>query len=340
MSKIVYLQTNESIAETFREEFSKNGIEMLTVKSGEEALSIIAREKVLLLLLDINIPDMRFRKLVDRIRAVSPQVIINVCVDVLDPLMITKLSNRHHVHKIYVAPWDVDSIIEEVKESLEVAVINEQINVREEKINSEIKDLETTIESLKDTLRKQQHSYSKLVELTDCFIKPVSEQDDFDDVINNKMAFAVDAYTTILKMQTTGAFDIEKFEEDIRKDLREIKGIAPLLKVGTIENCIFDGTSRAYIENIRFCIFLLARLHGQFYEGFCINMSSHYITTKEAEFCVYFEEIKNMNFGNKDTFDEYLEFVKCVISDLGSDLSVREEAGRVSYVMTLPVARD
>ena len=153
MNKIVYLQTNEKIAASFQEEFLKQEIEMLIVKSGEEALEIISKEKVLLLLLDINIPDMRFRKLVDRIRAISPQIIINVCVDVVDPLMITKLSNRHRVHKIYVAPWDVNEIIEEVKESIEIAIINEQINIREEQISSETNELKNTVESLKNTLK-------------------------------------------------------------------------------------------------------------------------------------------------------------------------------------------
>src|SRR5574344_403786 len=244
MNKIVYLQTNEKIAASFQEEFLKQEIEMLIVKSGEEALEIISKEKVLLLLLDINIPDMRFRKLVDRIRAISPQIIINVCVDVVDPLMITKLSNRHRVHKIYVAPWDVNEIIEEVKESIEIAIINEQINIREEQISSETNELKNTVESLKNTLKKQQSSYSKFIKLTDCFVKALAERDEEPD--KEKLEFIKDIYVTILKMQTTGSFDIDKFEDNIRKDIEELKVIADGISTSVIESCLFAGQSRVY----------------------------------------------------------------------------------------------
>ena len=340
MNKIVYLQANEEIAASFKEEFLKNDIEMLIVKSGEEALSIIEREKVLLLLLDINIPDMRFRKLVDRIRVVSPQVIINVCVDVLDPLMITKLSNRHHVHKIYVAPWDVDTIIEEVKESIEVAIINEQVNIREEKITEEIGELEATIESLKSTLKKQQHSFSKLSELTDCFVKAFVDDVNFDLEKNDKSAFATDIYSAILKMQTTGAFNIDKFAENIKRDILEIKGMAPSLEIGSIESCIFEGQSRSYAQNIRFCIFALARLYGQFYEKFKISVASHYITTKDAEFEVKFEDCGKLSWGDETKFEQYFTFIKEIIESLSDDFRVKKKEDKTTYYMTMPVARD
>lgn len=319
MHKIVYLQSNEKVAELFKEEFLKNDIEMLIVKTGEEALDIISKEKVLLLLLDINIPDMRFRKLVDRIRAISPQVIINVCVDVTDPLMITKLSNRHHVHKIYVAPWDVDTIIEEVKESIEVAIINEQVNIKEEQISSEMEELKSTLESLKDTLKKQQHSYAKMSTLTDCFIKALEEDENFAIDGNEKIAFITDTYKTLLRMQTTGTFDIDKFEEDIKRDLREIKGIASGFKVGEISSCLFGGQSKAHAQNIRFVIFLIARLYGQFYDEFKMDVTSHYITTRDTEFQICISDIKNMNTGNEEIFKEYSDYVDNVISELSSD---------------------
>ncbi|MDO4187635.1 MAG: hypothetical protein Q4D29_01475 [Lachnospiraceae bacterium] len=340
MNKIVYLQANEKIATSFQEEFLKHEIEMLVVKTGEEALNIIAREKVLLLLLDINIPDMRFRKLVDRIRAISPQVIINVCVDVLDPLMITKLSNRHHVHKIYVAPWDIDSIVEEVKESIEVAIINEQVNVREEKINSEIKDLEATIDSLKNTLKKQQHSYTKLTELTDCFVKSVMDDENFNLERNERVAFASDVYTSILRMQTTGTFNIDKFVDTIKRDLAEIKGIAPTMEIGQIESCIFEGQSRSLAQNIRFCIFMIARLYGQFYDGFKISVTSHFITTKDAEFDVIIENAQNMNFGDENKWNEYFSYARELIIGMSSDFSDRKDENKAVYVMILPVAKD
>lgn len=338
MNKIVYLQTNEKIAESFREEFLKQDIEMLIVKSGEEALEIISKEKVLLLLLDINIPDMRFRKLVDKIRAISPQIIINVCVDVLDPLMITKLANRHHVHKIYVAPWDVNEIIDEVKESIEIAIINEQINVREEQINSETNELKNTVESLKNTLKKQQKSYSKFLKLTDCFINAIEESE--EGLNNEKLAFIKDIYTTILKMQTTGSFDIDKFEESIKNDIEELKVYAKGINSSVIESCLFAGQSRVYAQNIRFTIYMLARLYAQFYSDFSINVSSHFITTKEAEFVIEIETESSINSRGEDVFGDYYEYVNGIITELSSDIRTRNEGKVTTFYCNFIVAKD
>ena len=338
MNKIVYLQTNEKIADSFREEFLKQEIEMLIVKSGEEALEIISKEKVLLLLLDINIPDMRFRKLVDRIRAISPQIIINVCVDVLDPLMITKLANRHHVHKIYVAPWDVNEIIDEVKESIEIAIINEQINVREEQINSETNELKNTVESLKNTLKKQQKSYSKFLKLTDCFINAIEESE--EELNKEKLAFIKDIYTTILKMQTTGSFDIDEFEDNIRKDLKELKALAKGISTSVIESCLFAGQSRVYAQNIRFTIYMLARLYAQFYSDFSINVSSHFITTKEAEFVIEIETESGINSRGEDAFRDYYEYINGIITELSSDIRTRNEGKVTTFYCNFIVAKD
>ncbi|MDO4509833.1 MAG: hypothetical protein Q4B53_07920 [Lachnospiraceae bacterium] len=338
MNKIVYLQTNEKIAESFHEEFLKQDIEMLIVKSGEEALEIISKEKVLLLLLDINIPDMRFRKLVDKIRAISPQIIINVCVDVLDPLMITKLANRHHVHKIYVAPWDVNEIIDEVKESIEIAIINEQINVREEQINSETNELKNTVESLKNTLKKQQKSYSKFLKLTDCFINAIEESE--EELNKEKLAFIKDIYTTILKMQTTGSFDIDEFEDNIRKDVEELKTLAKGISTSVIESCLFAGQSRVYAQNIRFTIYMLARLYAQFYSDFSINVSSHFITTKEAEFVIEIETESSINSRGEDAFRDYYKYVNGIITELSSDVRTRNEGKVTTFYCNFIVAKD
>lgn len=338
MNKIVYLQSNEKIARSFQEEFQKQGIEMLVVKSGEEALDILKKEKVLLLLLDINIPDMRFRMLVDKIRAISPQVIINVCIDVLDPLMITKLSNRHHVHKIYVAPWDIDVIVEEVKESIEVAIINEQVNVREEQINSEIEELGSTIESLKSTLKKQQHSYTKLTGLTSCFMEAINSSEDTTPKDKDRMHFVEDMYTSILKMQTTGAFDIDKFEEDIRKDLREFKGSTKNFEIGEVSSCLFAGQSRAYAQNVRFCIFMLTRFFTQFYDSVKLDISSHYLTTKEAEFEIIIEHDEKMKWGEALIYSDYLAFVEKVLDSMTVNFRSKEDGNVTTYYCTFPVA--
>ncbi|HOO28036.1 MAG TPA: hypothetical protein PLU43_06190, partial [Lachnospiraceae bacterium] len=105
---ILYIQSNEDVAESFREKFAERGIELIVAASASEAFQVMREREITLLLIDINIPDMRLRNLVEVCTRDFPGVILNVCVDVLSPLLITKLVNRHRIHKIFVAPWNVD----------------------------------------------------------------------------------------------------------------------------------------------------------------------------------------------------------------------------------------
>lgn len=337
MIKIVYVQKNEEIATLFQEKFLKNEIEMIHAKSGEEALEIITREKVLLLLIDINLPDMRLRKFIDRLRAISPQVILNVCVDVLDPLMITKLSNRHHIHKIYVAPWDIDNIVEELKESLEIAIISEQANVKEENLIVEKEEFENTLNSLKETLKKQQHSYSKFLTLTDCFTDALADKTLEDDEFKDRLIFARDLYSAMLKMQTTGSFDIDRFEESIRADLEGLKKTFKLISVGEISSCLFGGQSRPSAQNIRFSIYMLARLYAQFYRDFVLDVSSHYLTTREAEFCIKITLRNDRCSASQETMKRYSKYIDEIVSSMTSSHRESIEENEVSHFCTFTV---
>jgi len=347
MHKIIYVQSNEEIAETFRERFLEDDIEMINAKTGEEALEIIGREKVLLLLIDINIPDMRLRKFVDKVREQHPQVILTVCVDVLDPLMITKLSNRHHMHKIYVAPWDVDEIVEGVKESLEIALINEETNIREETISSEKAELEETLERLKNTLKKQQHSFSKLNALTACFTNALKEKEQTDSTTIRKIQFAREAFKTMLVLQTTGSFDVEKFELYIRKDLEQIKEIAKGYETKEISSCLLGGQSRTKAQNIRFSIYLIAKLYAQFYDDFSIDVSSHYLTTQEAEFCINVTINGEKTRGSDEEMKEYYRYVNDLITVLATSYretintdEENEKKHTISYFCSFIVSKD
>ena len=123
---IVYIQANEKIAQSFQETFKERNIELLVAASATEALEIMRQQDIGLLLVDINIPDMRLSQLVEICSRDFPTVIMNVCVDVMNSLLITKLVNRHSIYKIFVAPWDVREMIDEIEESLDEAAISRE----------------------------------------------------------------------------------------------------------------------------------------------------------------------------------------------------------------------
>lgn len=336
--QIVYLQPNEELAEQFTDYLESDEISILHAKSGEEALQIIEKEKVLLLLIDINIPDMRLRELVERVRRVSPQIILNVCIDVLDPLLITKLSNRHNIHKIYVAPWNIDEIIEEMRDSLEIAMIDEQINVREQNITSEIESINETLESLKDTLKKQQRSFAKLSNVTKCFTEAYLLNGEVDSDSKRKLEFCDELFLKFLKMQTTGSFDADKFENEIKEDIISLRSHTTKIKVGEISTSLLGEQSRAYAQNMRFGIYLIAKFYAEFYREFEINVSSHYVTTRLVETCIQIS-VNGEAKGSENLINDYLEYVKNTLSEITTGFRVEEKDDRMFYC-SFPVARE
>ena len=141
-------------------------------------------------------------------------------------------------------------------------------------------------------------------------------------------------------MQTTGSFDIDEFEDNIRKDLKELKTLAKGISTSVIESCLFAGQSRVYAQNIRFTIYMLARLYAQFYSDFSINVSSHFITTKEAEFVIEIETESSINSRGEDAFKDYYEYTNGIITELSSDIRTRNEGKVTTFYCNFIVAKD
>lgn len=341
-NKILYIQQNENVANEFRGRFSEADFELIVAKSGEEALSLLEDDKdVLLLLVDINIPDMRLRSLVERVKKVAPQILLNVCIDVVDSLLITKLANRYDIHKIYVAPWDIDEIVDEVKDSIEVALIDREINLKEVKIEQEKKEIEESIATLSKALKKQKNSYSKLLDIYTCFTKGLSEDYVGQDDYERRGKFAKDVFMTNLKMQTTGSFDIDRFEEDIEADLNELKRRFNGIEIKNIISCLFGGITKTSAENIRFSVWAICRYYAEFYKNFEYEVVSHFLTTTIAEFrcsIVIKDDLSEKEQENiRKERAKYKDFVLGMLARLGQESGREENEGKITIVFSFPV---
>ncbi len=334
MAKILYVQQNTSVAERFREYLNESEHEFLVAYSGEEATEILSTEKIVLLLIDINIPDMRLRQLVEKTKSISPETILNVCVDVVDPILITKLANRYGIHKIYVAPWDIENIILEMEDSIEMAYIDSDINTEEHKIVNDKADLETTIGSLMKTLKKQQYSHKKLSIIYRAFMKAVREKYE-GSVEKEKFLFVDDVYKRMLKNQTTGSFDIGRFEDDIKNDLLELKSkVCQGMKIGKVISCLFGGITKTSAENIRFGTWLIARACIEICKDFDYSVTSHFITTEVAQFDFTITPT-NMSVAKltaaKEKNAELFEFVDLLLKRMSNEMivTINEEQNKI-----------
>lgn len=282
---ILYIQSNSEIAASFSEKFAEREIEFLVAPTAAAALQIMEEREIALLLIDINIPDMRLRELVEVCTKNFPGVILNVCIDIVTPLLVTKLVNRHHIHKVFMAPWDVNEMIDEIEESVECAQIEMDQKLQENMIYTEKEEFQRTLDSLTSALKKQRYSYSKLNTITQILLAQLKSLGDDSDL----PAFVNSIFQTMLKMQTTGVTDIDGFEALVRLDLDKITKEAPGFRAGEISSCLIGSIPKVKAANIRFCLWLLAQYFAAVMDKCTMTVSSSFITATKAEFTVQAE---------------------------------------------------
>lgn len=253
---IVYIQANDKIADSFKRTFAEREIELIIAHSAMEAIDYMKENVVDVLLVDINIPDMRLSKLVEICSRDFPGVVLNVCVDVMNSLLVTKLVNRHAIRKIFVAPWDVKEMVEEIEESLDAAQIAREQKIYENRIIKENEHFEETLSSLTESLKKQQYSYNKFKSLTDLILDSLSLIN--EDINFNQYDKVKKIFDMYLRMQTTDAIDIDKFEEILREDMNRISAACPGFKCTDISSCLIGDVPKSRAANIRFLVWLIA----------------------------------------------------------------------------------
>lgn len=307
---IVYIQANDTIADSFKKTFNERNIELIIVRSAAEAIEKMKTLEVDVLLVDINIPDMRLSALVEICTRDFPGVILNVCVDVMSSLLVTKLVNRHAIRKIFVAPWDVNEMVEDIEESLDAARIAREEKIYENKVKKENDQLEETLSSLTASLKRQQYSYNTIKKITDVIISDiVLLNKDLGRMQTDKMKFIFDTY---LKMQTVDAIDIDAFEELLRTDMDKIKKSYPGFFCTDIISCLIGGVPKACAANIRFFIWLIAMYNAEIRNNCEYLIDSQFMSVTKVVFIL---TAKGKVTRPNDMLDKYITLLMNKLCD-------------------------
>ena len=333
--KILYIQENENVAESFKLKFAERELDFVIAKSASEAFEIMRQEDILILLVDINIPDMRLHELVEICRRDFPGVIIDVCVDIVNATMITKLVNRHGIEKIFPAPWDVNEIVDEIEDSLDTAYIKLDSNIRENEIKKNRADLEQTVRSLKETLKRQKHSYYKFNLIMETLYSAIGDMGGNANDPDGRYDFCHEVFKRMLRMQTTTSLDAENFDNIVREDLKDIKNDRCDFSVGEVVALVIGQSSRFKLENIRFMIWLLAKFNAGYYSPLSLDVGSHFITANRTEFNLYFKGEKRAEIS-----EDIASFVHDLVSELSEDIERQETDEGIEYRIGVLTAVD
>lgn len=277
VKNIIYVQQNEEIAKAIINGITSSGYEVFHCTSAGEALNLMTRQDSPLLMLDINIPDMRLREVVKRCADEFPATVLAVFTDYPNLELLTKLINRHGIYKIFVAPWDTASIIEQIEDAMEYAEIRAEKLRKEQILNKNSEDFDLQLKTLTDSLKYQQHAYYKISSVVDILLN--SSLIGLTGKLTEDMKDAAYRYTNemvgfLIKAQTTGQIPIETFEELMTEELKLFKNV----KVLTVESCMFGEVPRVKVANVRFIIMMIVAYYSKCADRCEVQVLSSYLT--------------------------------------------------------------
>lgn len=342
-NKILYVQNDYNMAAEMKECFNDSDIMLDTKKTGEEALETLKNEdNVLLLLADQNGLSADICDVFEHADNISAGIPLFAIINNENPLQAISLANKYNVKKIYLGGTETGVIASDLKEYINKLGNEAEADADENEVpDSDKNEIEKTVRNLAEILKKQQRGFSKLDSIFNIFSEVMDEDlKDFPDFAGKEL-FAKEAFMTMLKMQTTGSFDIESFADLVKEDLLDLRRKREGIVIGNIENCLFGGISRSVGENIRFAIWVIAKYYSKFYDEFVISVTSHFLTTTEVEFNVNvvlsdkykIEDIEK----NSDGRYSYREFVLNLIGRMSKEVRREGDEKNIDVFFTIPI---
>lgn len=324
---ILYLQANEQIANSIKNEFDPESYEVLVVPSAQEAFKVLNERQVLLTLVDTFIPDMKLLDFIIKCENDYPDMVLNVCVDLTDPKFIGNLIRSRNVKKIHMIPWEIAEIVEGAKASVDKAFIDRDFRNRTKEFEEEEAEFEATLIRLKNSLKRQQYSYNRIETFFNGVVKAFAAGNNTDA---DYFGFLNACCEKMLKLQTTTIIKPELLEKTVREAIEEVAVEFPGIRLGTFDNCIMGDVSKNRLADIVFCIWLCVYLEAT--KGRCgeVNVFSRYITSAKCEITIV---MKNCN--EEVTSDRYDTYATRLLLDVSDEFDSRVENGDKVYELRM-----
>ncbi|NOY44959.1 MAG: response regulator [Deltaproteobacteria bacterium] len=146
---LLFVDDEENILKALARLFHRTDHEILTARSGREALEILADRPVSLILSDQRMPGMTGTELLARAREIRPEAVRIILTGYADVAAAMEAINDGRVYRFLPKPWDDQALLEVVAEALaeldlkrEHAALQEQVRRQ----NEELRELNATLE--------------------------------------------------------------------------------------------------------------------------------------------------------------------------------------------------
>lgn len=325
VKNIVYVEEKKEKADAIIEGIKQSGYEVFHCVNAEEAFTLMRHQDTPLLMLDINIPDMRLRELVRRCNQEFPSTVLAVFIDFPNVELITKLINRHGIYKIFISPWDTQEIIGHIEDAMDYAEILDDLLRKEQIINQEADEFDRSMEHSAKILSEQKYAYPKVMKITETLLSPTAS------IYENKAVLA--CMKCLIKAHLTGQITVDTLEEVLKNDLKEYSNI----EIEDVISCLIEEIAHENLAAIRAVVLLSGLYASHLGERTSFMAESRYINDSfiELSFSITIQNKKS----EQATF---LQVIQKAMNLLSKDPEYEwNETGDVlNYHMMMPIAYD
>ena len=114
---VLLVDDEPNILSALRRVLRRDGYEILTAQSGEEALEILAHQTVMVILSDQRMPNMTGTEFLSRVKILHPRTVRIILSGYADLNSITEAINKGEIYKFRTKPWDDEELRNDVREA-------------------------------------------------------------------------------------------------------------------------------------------------------------------------------------------------------------------------------
>ena len=328
MFSILYIQANGDIAKTVKEHFPAAECEFLIADSGEMAFTICEERKIFLIIVDSNIPDMKQPDFIKKCMEKYPSVYYAVCLDHIDISQISSITANPNVKKLFIAPWDIDEMVDEIMDTYDAYKIKQDFKDREAQLESDEYGFDQTLRHLKASLVRQKYSYNKLNPLFDKTLQAFIQR----NTVNVRTAdFIRMVCRKILLLETTATVNNDNLEKMMKMAVAEISDKYKLeYRIDELHSCIETEISRNGMANIVYLMYLMAGYEATKGVEATLSFNSRFLSesTVEIDISAELKVQEADNDVNKEANRELKEYMGVILATIGEVTEFLEEYGR------------
>ncbi|OGT01082.1 MAG: hypothetical protein A3F73_01780 [Gallionellales bacterium RIFCSPLOWO2_12_FULL_59_22] len=152
---LLFIDDEANILSALKRLFRPLGYTTLTAENGAEALALLEKENVDLVICDMRMPVMNGAELLEQVRDRWPEVVRILLTGYADLNSTIAAINRGHIYRYISKPWDDNSIIMTVRDALERKHLLAEKQRLEELALRQNEELKTLNASLEDKVRQR-----------------------------------------------------------------------------------------------------------------------------------------------------------------------------------------